>query len=72
MHKCACAMASMNVRPSLLNEVDRQSFLIKLLSATGHADTLGVIVERVDPSLSHKKSATVIAFFFSLEPTYRP
>ena len=27
-------------------------------------DTLGAIVERVNPSLSHKESATLIAFFF--------
>ena len=52
----------------LLNEVDRPVVSYKIVKCEW-TDTLGAIVERVNPSLSHKKSATLIAFFFSNRPT---
>ena len=64
-------MASMNAWPSV--SIKRGGLpVISHKIKCEWTDTLGAIVEKVDPSLSHKKSATLTAFFFSNRPTTDP
>ena len=57
-------MASMNAWPSVCIKRGGSTVVSHKIVKCEWTDTLGAIVERVDPSLSHKKSATLIAFFF--------
>ena len=63
-------MASMNAWPSVSIKRGGSTVVSHKIVKCEWTDTLRAIVERVDPSLSHKKSATLIAFFFfSNRPT---
>ena len=68
MLKCACAMASMNAWPSVSIKRDGSPVVSHRIVKCEWTGSLGAIKERVDLSLSHKKSATLIAFF-SNRPT---
>ena len=62
-------MASMNAWPSVSIKRGGSPVISHKIVKCEWTDTLGAIIERVDPSLSHKKSATLIALFFSNQPT---
>ena len=62
-------MASMNAWPSVSIKRGGSPVVSHNIVKCEWTDTLRAIIERVDPSLSHKKSATLIAFFFSNRPT---
>ena len=62
-------MASMNAWSSVSIKRGGSPVVSYKIVKCKWTDTLGAIVERMDPSLSHKKSATPIAFFFSNRPT---
>ena len=64
-------MASMNAWPSVSIKRGGLPIVSHKIVKYEWTDTLEAIVERVDPSLSYKKSASLIPFFF-FKLTYRP
>ena len=59
-------MVSVNAWPSVSIKRGGSTVISHKIVKCEWTDTLGAFIEKVDPSLSHKKSATLITFFLFL------